>query len=146
MKLEQRATVPAPRERVWDLVMDVPRVARCVPGMIAVEPLGDDRHRGTLRVQVGPIKLTLEGVVAIVARDPANGSATMRAEGSDGSGGGVRALLDLRLAEAGAGTELRVTSDVQVLGRIGELGQFVIKRKADQLMSEFAANLAKELE
>ena len=107
--------------------------------------LGEDRHRGTLRVQVGPIKLTLEGVVAIVARDPANGSATMRAEGSDGSGGGVRALLDLRLAEAGAGTELRVTSDVQVLGRIGELGQFVIKRKADQLMSEFAANLAKEL-
>lgn len=145
MKLEHRASVPAPRERVWALVMDVPRVARCVPGVTDVERIDEDRYRGTLRVEVGPIRLALAGMVSVLERDEETGTATMRAEGSDGSGGGVRAVLVLTLEGAAEGTLLRISSDVQVLGRIGELGQFVIKRKADRIMSEFAANLKREL-
>ena len=143
MKLQHRATVPAPRDRVWAILMDVPRVAACVPGVESVTPDGDDRYRGRFRVQVGPVRLALEGELAVTGRDDAAGRAVMRANGTDARmGGGVRAIVELSLVP-GTATEMVVDSDVQILGRIGELGQPLIKRKADEIMSAFAQNLAK---
>ena len=142
MKLQHRATVTAPRERVWALLMDVPRVASCVPGVESVTPEGGDRYRGRFRVQVGPVRLTLDGDVELAERDDAAGRAVMRANGTDARmGGGVRAVVTLSLVP-GTATEMVVDSDVQILGRIGELGQPLIKRKADDIMSAFAKNLA----
>lgn len=142
MKLQHRATVAAPRDRVWSLLMDVPRVASCVPGVESVTPEGDDRYRGRFRVHVGPVRLTLDGDVALSERDDAAGRAVMRANGTDARmGGGVRAVVTLSLVP-GTSTEMVVDSDVQILGRIGELGQPLIKRKADEIMSAFAKNLA----
>jgi len=57
----------------------------------------------------------------------------------------VRATMDLALVDKGEDTELRITSDVQIAGRIGEFGQPVIQRKADQLMTQFAECLARTL-
>ena len=145
MRFEHSAAIAASRARVWDLLMDVPRSARLVPGVESVEAAGPDRYRGTLRVQVGPVRLALEGDVAITARDAEAGTATMRVDAADArAGGAVRATLGLALSERDGATELRITTDAQVLGRIGEFGQPIIKRKADQLMSEFAANVQAE--
>jgi carbon monoxide dehydrogenase subunit G len=143
MKLQHRATVPAPRDRVWQLLMDVPRVALCVPGVESVTPEGGDRYRGRFRVQVGPVRLALDGEVELAERDDAAGRAVMRASGTDARiGGGVRAVVALSLVP-GTATEMVVDSDVQILGRIGELGQPLIKRKADEIMSAFAGNLVR---
>ena len=143
MKLRHRATVAAPRERVWEILMDVPRVAACVPGVETVTPEGGDRYRGRFRVQVGPVRLALDGDVELTERDDAASRAVMRATGTDARmGGGVRAIVALSLTP-GTSTEMVVDSDVQILGRIGELGQPLIKRKADEIMSAFAANLAR---
>jgi carbon monoxide dehydrogenase subunit G len=123
--------------------MDVPRVAACVPGVESVTADGDERYRGRFRVQVGPVRLALEGEVAVAERDDASGRAVMRANGTDARmGGGVRAIVALSLVP-GTSTDLVVDSDVQILGRIGELGQPLIKRKADEVMSAFAANLSR---
>lgn len=143
MRFEHRATVRAPRDAVYAFLMDVPRVARCVPGVSEVEPAGDDRYRGTLALQVGPMRFAFRGEIAIVAREP-DRAATMRADGKDASGG-VRATLAMALADVQGGTDLRIASDVQVLGRLGELGQPIMKRKADELMRQFATNLEREL-
>ncbi len=141
MKLQHRASVAAPRERVWDLLMDVPRVATCVPGVESVAAAGDDHYRGRFRVSVGPVRLALEGDVELAERDDAAGRAVMRASGTDARmGGGVRAVVTLSLVPDTA-TDMVVDSDVQILGRIGELGQPLIKRKADEIMSTFAKNL-----
>lgn len=148
MRFEHSVTVPAPRERLWELLMDVPRVAKCVPGVEAVEALGDDKYRGTLRVSVGPIKLSLQGDIAITEADPAAGRASMRADAADRrAGGAVKAIMNMSIAEAadGSGTDLKVETDAQVMGRIGEFGQPIIRRKADQIMQEFAQNLRKEI-
>ncbi len=143
MKLQHRASVPAARERVWALLMDVPLVAACVPGVESVTAEGGDRYRGRFRVQVGPVRLALEGELAVAERDDAAGRAVMRANGTDARlGGGVRAVVALTLVP-GTSTDLVVDSDVQILGRIGELGQPLIKRKADEIMSAFAGNLAR---
>lgn len=167
MRLEHGGRVAAPRARVWVILMDLPRAARLVPGLGSIEPLDPtggtpdppggsprvdkgtrtpDRYRGTLRVQVGPVRLELAGNVEVTARDENAGTATMRLDAADQRlGGALRASLDLALAEVAAGaTDVRIVTEAQVLGRIGELGQPVIRRKADQIVGQFLAALARE--
>lgn len=149
MRLEHHARIEASREQVWAVIMDVPRVAKCVPGVEAVEPLGEDRYRGTLRVAVGPIKFSFQGEIAVTEQDEAAGRASMRAEANDRkAGGAVKATMQMALAEAAAGattTDLHITTDAQIMGRIGDFGQPIIKRKADQIVQEFARNLQREV-
>ena len=146
MKLTHTALVRAPRAKVWKLVTDVPAAARCVPGVAAVTPSGAGKYKGSLLVQLGPVRLVLDGDIALTSADEAAGKASLRADAKDMRlGGTVRATMDLALADKGADTELRITSDVQIAGRIGEFGQPVIQRKADQLMTQFADCLARTL-
>lgn len=145
MRTEHIVRVDAPRERVWALLMDIPQAARLVPGVLDVVPTGPDSYRGSLRVQVGPVRLALEGDVRVIARDDDAGTAAVRLDGADRRlGGGVRA--DVTLAVSGsAPAEVRVATDITILGRIGELGQPLMKRKADQVMAGFATNLQRAL-
>jgi carbon monoxide dehydrogenase subunit G len=137
MRLEHRVTVDAPRATVWALLMDLPVAARCVPGTRDLAPEGDG-VRGTLDVRVGPVKLALAGTVTVESRDEAAGTARLRADAADQRiGGAVRAFVDLALS-GDAPTELRVSSDVAILGRIGELGQPLIARQADKVLAGFA--------
>lgn len=146
MKLTHTALVRAPRAKVWKLVTDVPAAARCVPGVAAVTPSGAGKYKGSLLVQLGPVRLVLDGDIALTSTDESAGKASLRADAKDTRlGGTVRATMDLALADKGADTELRITSDVQIAGRIGEFGQPVIQRKADQLMTQFADCLARTL-
>jgi carbon monoxide dehydrogenase subunit G len=146
MKLSHTALVHAPRAKVWKLVTDVPAAARCVPGVAAVTPSGAGRYKGSLLVQLGPVRLVLDGDVALTATDEAGGKASVRADAKDSRlGGTVHATMDLALVDRGEDTELRITSDVQIAGRIGEFGRPVIQRKADQLMTQFAECLARTL-
>ena len=146
MKLTNTATVAAPKDRVWARLMDIPAAARCVPGVASVRPNGKDRYLGTLAVQIGPVRLVLDGDFAITARDEPAGTASIRADAKDSRvGGAIRATMDLALAEKNGETELRIGTDLTVIGRLGEFGQAVIKRKADQLMQDFAECLARQV-
>ncbi|HEY8757394.1 MAG TPA: SRPBCC domain-containing protein [Candidatus Limnocylindria bacterium] len=137
MKLDHRITVDAPRAKVWDALMDLPAAARCVPGARDIAPQGE-AVRGVLDVRVGPVKLALAGTIAIESRDEASGTARLRADAEDARlGGAVRAFVDLAVT-GDAPTELRVSSDVAILGRIGELGQPLIARQADKVLAGFA--------
>ena len=146
MKLTHTALVRAPRAKVWKLVTDIPAAARCVPGVAAVTPSGAGKYKGSLLVQLGPVRLVLDGDIALTSTDEAAGKASLRADAKDTRlGGTVRATMDLALADKGDDTELRITSDVQIAWRIGEFGQPVIQRKADQLMTQFDDCLARTL-
>jgi carbon monoxide dehydrogenase subunit G len=137
VKLEHRVTVDAPRAAVWAVLMDRPVAARCVPGTRDLAPAGDG-VRGTLDVRVGPIKLSLSGLVAIEARDEAAGTARLRADADDQRlGGAVRAFVDLAVSGDNP-TELRMSSDVAIRGRLGELGQPLIARQANKVLAGFA--------
>jgi len=137
VKLEHRVAVDAPRAKVWAVLMDLPVAARCVPGTREVAPDGEG-VRGTLDVRVGPVKLALGGTVAIESRNEAAGTARLRADAEDRRlGGSVRALVDLAVS-GDAPTELRITTDVAILGRIGELGQPLIARQAEKVLAGFA--------
>lgn len=143
MRFENRVTIPADRQKVWDYLMDVPSVGICVPGVTEVKPLGGDEYQGTMKVRVGPISLQLEGKLSIVDRDEAAGRATMSAQAADRrAGGAVSAKMVMQLESKGPSeTDLLVTTDANVLGKLGEFGQPLIRRKADQTMAEFARNI-----
>lgn len=149
MKFSHSATIAAPIEQVWDFVMDIPRVATCAPGVDSLEPLDGDRYRGALRVQVGPIKLLLQGEVTVIERDASSRRASLRLDAADkGVGGAIKATVSIALAPAGGATpatEMTIETDAQVMGRIGEFGQPVIRRKADQMVGEFASRLERAI-
>jgi len=142
----QECVIPVERERLWDFLMDVPNVGRCVPGVETIEAVDGNAYKGGLKVQVGPIRLWLEGTLIIEEGDRNAWRARMRAEANDRRlGGGIRARLSLTLAPAEAGTRVQIDTDLAVLGKIGEFGQPLIKRKADALLAEFARNLRSAL-
>lgn len=142
MTFEQTIRLPAEPARVWSFVTDVPAVARCIPGVEDVQPLGDDRYALTVKVKVGPIGLTLRSEIAIVARDDAARTASLRLDAADKRvGGAVKATMTMRLAAEGAETAMHVVTDAQVMGRIGDFGQPMIRKKADQMLAETGDNM-----
>src|SRR5438094_9829460 len=101
--------VAAPKDKVWARLMDIPAAARCVPGVASVRANGKDRYLGTLAVQIGPVRLVLDGDFAITSRDETAGTASLRADAADSRGGGaIRPTLALALAAKDAETQLRI--------------------------------------
>jgi len=141
MIFEHTITVDAPSEAVTAFLADVPRVAACVPGVQDVTLVGDDEYEGRLRVRLGPVGFSLTGQ-AQVQRDEA-GTLHARGGGRDRRiGAGVDAVIEARVEPLDAGdSELRVTADVQFSGRLAELGQPLIRRKADAMVRDFAKNM-----
>lgn len=147
MKLENRCLVPADRETTWKLVMDIPRVATCVPGIEDVTVEADDRFQAVMKVRVGPISLNLAGTIQVLEQDEDKGEASFLVEASDRRvGGAVRTNITMQLApQADNQTELIIVSDTNFMGRLGELGQPIIRRKANTTMQDFARNLAQRV-
>ena len=147
MKLENRCLVPADVQRTWELIMDIPRAAACVPGMEEVVQEEDGSYRASMRVKVGPMGLTLAGTLQVLEQDPSKGEARFLIEASDRKvGGAVRADLLIQLrSDEGNQTELVLNTDTTFIGRLGELGQPLIRRKANNTMQDFARNLAQQL-
>ena len=144
MKLENRCVVPADRDTTWNLVMDLPRVAPCVPGLAALEADGDDRYVGTLQAQAGPMRVNLSGTLKVVSQDADQGEARFLLEAADRRiGGSVKTTMTLQLTPTTDGqTELTIATDTAFMGALGTLGQPIIRRKAAATVEEFARNLA----
>jgi len=147
VQFENRAVIPASVDTLWGFLMDVKRVSECVPGVDDVRELDAENYQGTMRLRVGPIALRFEGKISIVERDRDSRRATMKAEGTDrGVGGGVKATVTMSLVEQSADqTELVVNTDASVLGKVGEFGQPVMRKKADSIMQEFARNISQRV-
>ena len=148
MKLESSCTVPVGLAETWDYLMDVATAAKCVPGVVDVAPDGDGRYRGTLRARVGPMSITLSGTVTVQEQEPESGRARfpLVEAGDRRVGGGVKTDMQVQLKATPSGeTELLIGTDTTFMGRLGELGQPVIRRKAQSTIEEFARNLAREL-
>ena len=122
-------------------------VSRCLPGVESMTPLDEDTYEGIFKIRVGPIALKLKGTLRVEERDRSNWHVGMRAEAKDRRlGGGVRARLEVDLVEKGADeTQLSVKLESHVLGKIGEFGQPVMRKKTDAILQEFARRVGQEL-
>lgn len=147
MKLENSCVVPATREDTWNFLTDVATAARCVPGVVDVADDGEGCYRGTLKARVGPMSISLSGTVSVQEQNEAEGRARYVVEASDRRiGGGVKTEMLVRVNRISPEeTGLVIETDTTFMGRLGELGQPVIRRKAQSTIEEFARNLAREL-
>jgi carbon monoxide dehydrogenase subunit G len=133
MKFTQTCVITANREAVWDFLMDMEQVASCLRGVQAMTPLDEDSYEGTLRVKVGPVSLTFQGAVQVESRDREAWHGVIRAEAKDRKlGGGVKAHMQVAL-------------ETHILGKIGEFGQPVIRKKTETMLREFAEQVSQKL-
>ena len=147
MIVEQHVTIAAPVDRVWDFMMDIPSVSRCVPGVDAFEKIDDDTYEGALKVKVGPIGVRLQGRVVVAERDRENLTSRLKVSAAEKRiASTVNARTTMTLVPKGdTETELNIHTEASILGKLGEFGQAVMRRKADQVMAEFARNMQAEL-
>jgi len=127
--------------------MDVPKVAKSLPGVETVTKIDDTNYEGALVVRVGPIKLNLVGKIILEEQNKDTWRAALRAEAKDKmAAGAVSGKTSMQLKELGGNlTEFVVETDVNILGKIGEFGQPIIRKKADSMLKEFVENIKKQL-
>jgi carbon monoxide dehydrogenase subunit G len=147
MIIDQRTTIDAPIEHVWAFVTDIPAVSRCVPGVEAFERVDDETFEGALKVKVGPVTVRLQGRITVAATDAEARTSRLEVQATERRiNSSVSAMTTLTLVEISAtSTDLLIHTEASILGKLGEFGQSVMRRKADQLVAEFARNAAAEV-
>jgi carbon monoxide dehydrogenase subunit G len=145
VKFEHNVTVPASKQKVRDFLDDFEKAAKCVPGLQTVTEVEPGVFEGTVRVKIGPLGINIGGRATL--EKGADEAWRVQGEGRDRRiGAGVVANVEARLNEIDANTtDMVLLADVQFSGRLAELGQPLIKRKADSFVQEFAENLRKAL-
>jgi carbon monoxide dehydrogenase subunit G len=142
VKFENTFEVDAPIDEVYATLLDVERVAPCVPGAEVLEKTGDDAYQVAIKVKVGPISMTYRGTVEIVERDEANHRAVMRARARETRGQGTAdARVELSLVPEGSRTKGTMVSDVQLAGRAAAMGRGIIQDVSAKLITTFSQNL-----
>jgi uncharacterized protein len=146
MKFENAFAVDAPIDEVYTTLLDVERVAPCVPGAEVLEKTGDNAYQVAIKVRVGPISMTYRGNVEIVERDDENHRAVMRARARETRGQGTAdARVDLSLVREGETTKGTMVSDVQLAGRAAAMGRGVIQDVSAKIVTTFSENLEQML-
>jgi uncharacterized protein len=144
MKLEQSFGVQAPVDAVWSALLDVQRVAPCLPGAEISEVGEDGSYRGTFQVKLGPTTAAYRGEVHLEDVDEAARLVVMKASGQDKRGqGAARATITNRLIEDGGGTRVDVVADFTITGRLARFGRGgMIEDVSARLLSDFSECLA----
>lgn len=139
--------VNAPAEKLWAFVSDIPTVGSCIPGSSDISKADDGTYLGMVKVRVGPIGLGLNGKLSIDELNAEAKTIAFTGEGADRKvPGNVRVKIKMAVSGAGETSQLVVDSEANIMGKLGEFGQGIIKRKADGIMKDFGDNLTKKVE
>jgi carbon monoxide dehydrogenase subunit G len=145
MRLEHGFTVPVPVEEAWEVLLDLPRVAPCMPGA-TLTGVDGDTFTGTVKVKLGPISMQYAGTGIWKERDEASGRAVIEARGKDKRGNGTAsALVTAQLSADGSGTAVSVDTDLTVTGKPAQFGRGVMQDVSDKLLDQFVACLSEKL-
>lgn len=146
MKFQNQFDVDAPIEEVWKAILDVERVAPCVPGAEVLERTSDTAFKVGIKVKVGPITMQYRGDVEIVDTDEAKHRAVMRAKAKETRGQGTAdATVVMRLDGDEFHTHGNIETEVKLSGRAAAMGRGVIQDVSARIVDTFAANLAEML-
>jgi uncharacterized protein len=145
MELDNSFTVPVPPDQAWDVLLDVQRIAPCMPGATVDEVEGDVVN-GRIKVKVGPVSLTYRGTAKFTERDPDARLVVVEASGKETRGAGTAAATvraSLAPDASGDGTQVTMHTTMNVTGRPAQFGRGVMVEVGGKLVDQFAANLAR---
>lgn len=141
MNFKYRFSLPVSVERVWPVLLDVRRVAPCMPGA-SIESGEGDAYVGRMRVKLGPIEMAYRGDLQFLERDDAQRRLKVEGVGKEiRGGGGAKALVLLEATPQGAGCEVSIDSEYTLSGRAAQFGTGMIDEIGAKLMGEFARRL-----
>ncbi|MFK4041313.1 SRPBCC family protein [Nonomuraea wenchangensis] len=145
MRFEHEFTVPVPVEQAWAVLLDVERIAPCLPGATLDVHEGDE-FTGRMKVKVGPITVTYRGSARFEDVDKDSRSLTIQASGKEARGSGTAsATVKARLTPREESTAVAVETTFHVTGRPAQFGRGVMAEVGSRLLDRFAGNLAELL-
>jgi carbon monoxide dehydrogenase subunit G len=145
VQLENSFTVPVPVEEAWRVLLDIERVAPCMPGA-ALDSVNGDDFTGRVKVKLGPINLTYQGKASFIEKDETVHRAVIDARGKDQRGNGTAAAtITAQLAPEGSITRVDVLTDLSITGRPAQFGRGVMTDVGNKLLGQFADKLAAQL-
>jgi hypothetical protein len=148
MEFDNAFEVPLPPAQAWPVLMDIRRIAPCMPGAELTDVVDDRNYKGRIAVRLGPVALTFGGLITFEEIDNDKHSARVRAQGSDAKGrGAAQAAATFRLEPSAGGSKVLVHTDLLLSGAVAQYGRGVgmIQATAAALMTQFANNLKKQL-
>lgn len=147
MELDHEFTVPVPVDRAWSVLLDVERVASCMPGA-TLDSVDGDEYAGRMKVKVGAMTITYRGTARIVAADEPSRTVTMEASAKEARGSGTAsATVQAKLHQQEDGTTLvSVRTKLNVTGRPAQFGRNILSEVGSKIIARFAKALAAELE
>ncbi|WP_406439750.1 SRPBCC family protein [Streptomyces sp. NBC_01613] len=145
MELNHEFTVPVPVDDAWQTLLDIERIAPCMPGA-TVEEYDGKTVTGSVKVKVGPITVTYKGTAVFEEQDETAHRMVLIASGRETRGQGTaRATVTGTLTEGEGGTAVSVRTDLTVTGRPAQFGRGVMAEVGDRLVGQFATCLSERL-
>ncbi len=147
MEMDHSFTVPVAPERAWDVLLDVERIAPCMPGA-AVDEFDGEVVTGRIKVKVGPVSLTYRGTASFTERDPDAHVAVIEASGKETRGAGTASATmraSLEPESSGQATKVTMHTTMNVTGRPAQFGRGVMVEVGGKLVEKFAENLAQKI-
>jgi carbon monoxide dehydrogenase subunit G len=145
MELEHEFTVPVPVEQAWPALLDVERIAPCMPGA-ALDSIDGDEFTGKLKVKLGAMTITYRGSARIVSKDETARTVTIEGSGKEARGSGTAtATVEASMHDEGGQTRVTVHTKLNITGRPAQFGRGIMAEVGGKLIGRFADNLAEEL-
>jgi carbon monoxide dehydrogenase subunit G len=145
MEIFEEFRVPLPVDDAWRLLLDIERIAPCMPGAQLKEIEGDE-YRGIVKVKVGPITAQYKGSATFESTDDADHVAVIVASGRDTRGqGNASATIKLSLGAEGDQTLVSVETDLSITGKVAQFGRGVINDVSGKLLAQFVENLERDV-
>src|ERR1700680_572283 len=145
MELEHSFTIPVPPEQAWEVLLDVERVAPCMPGA-TIDGVDGEVISGKIKVKVGPIALTYAGQARFTEKDEQARVVVLAASGKETRGTGTAsAAVRSTLQDLGGQTRVTVHTTMNITGRPAQFGRGVMVEVGSKIIEKFAANLAAQL-
>jgi hypothetical protein len=140
--------IPLSPDQAWPVLMDVARIAPCMPGAELTEIIDAQNYKGKISVRLGPVSLAFAGRVQLEDIDNAHHSARVKAQGSDSKGrGAAQAVAAFKVESKGSGSIVLIKTDLTLSGAVAQYGRGVgmIQATAAQIIGQFADNLRAQL-
>ncbi|WP_329244974.1 SRPBCC family protein [Actinoallomurus sp. NBC_01490] len=145
MRLENAFEVPVSVKEAWDILLDVPRIAPCLPGTV-LDGQDGDAYAGRVKIKIGSITASYTGTATVTVTDEAAHTARITASGKEQRGAGrASAEVEMRLVPLDDGTRVEVATELSITGKAAQFGRGILADVSSRLIDQFAANLAKEI-
>ncbi len=142
MTIDDAFDIDASLERTWPVLMDIPRVAGCIPNAEITEIIDDTHYRAKVSVKVGPVNVSYKALVTVAGIDQATHTATFNVQGDELKGrGGVRATVTTSATADNGKTHVTLNTEAHISGVVATVGGRLIESVARKTIAEFAKRL-----